>query len=205
VNLQRAKFRHLVVGKMPSTSPTKTDMHAGAGKPTGIDGVHITTFAEHHAVARFDSGAGPLDTYLKRFALANQAAGTAQTFVATVNDCVIGFYGLSTASIDCAEAPDHLRDGVAGHPVPVVLLACLAVDRRWQGKGLGAALLRDALRRTRAVADQLGLRAIMVHAKDRAGRRFYERFGFNASPAAPFHLLLPLAQTADDAAVPARP
>ena len=171
-------------------------MHAGASEQHGIDGVHVTTFAEHHAVAHFDSGAGPLDTYLKRFALANQTAGAAQTFVATVNGRVVGFYGLSTARIDCAEAPDYLREGVAGHSVPVVLLACLAVDRRWQGKGLGAALLRDALQRTCAVADELGLRAIMVHAKDRAGRRFYERFGFNPSPLGPFHLLRP---------VPARP
>jgi len=177
-------------------------MHAGAGEQHGIDGVRITAFAEHHAVAQFDSGAGPLDTYLKRFALANQTAGTAQTFVATLGDCVIGFYGLSTASIACAEAPDYLREGVSDQPVRVVLLACLAVDRRWQGKGLGEALLSDALRRTRAAADS-SLRAIMVHAKDRTGRRFYEHFGFNPSPAAPFHLLLPLAQ-GSAATAPAR-
>jgi GNAT superfamily N-acetyltransferase len=163
-------------------------MQMRASEPCGVDGVHIAALDEHHAVADFDSGAGPLDTYLKRFALANQMAGAPQTFVAAVNDCVIGYYRLSAASVDGTEAPDTRRDDV----MPVMLLACLAVDRQWQGKGVGAALLRDALRRTRAAADRLGLRAIMVYAKDRASRRFYERFGFDPSPIGPFHLLLPL-------------
>jgi GNAT superfamily N-acetyltransferase len=167
-------------------------MATGADERRDIEGVHIVALSEHHAVAQFDSGAGPLDTYLKRFALANQIAGTAQTFVACVNDCVIGYYGLSGASIDPAETPANLRDDLA----PVMLLACLAVDRRWQGKGVGATLLHDALRRTRAAADTLGLRALMVHAKDRAARRFYEHFGFMPSPVGPFHLLLPLEHAA---------
>lgn len=163
-------------------------MQTQASEPCSGDGVHIAALDAHHAVAHFDSGAGPLDTYLKRFALASQTAGAPQTFVATVNDCVIGYYRLSTASVDGTEAPDAQRDDA----MPIMLLACLAVDRRWQGKGVGAALLRDALRRTRAAADRLGLRAVMVYAKDRVSRRFYERFGFDPSPIGPFHLLLPL-------------
>jgi len=178
-------------------------MHAGARERHGIDGVHITPLGERHALAHFDSGAEPLDTYLKRFALTSQAAGTAQTFVAIADDNVIGFYGLSTASTDGFETSGHVRNGLVRNPVPVVLLACLAVDRHWQGKGVGAALLRDALRRSRDAADQLGLRAIMVQAKDGTARRFYERFGFNPSPAEPFHLLLPLERNAGTT-VPAR-
>jgi GNAT superfamily N-acetyltransferase len=100
------------------------------------------------------------------------------------------------ASVDPAEAPDTLHDKPTPYPIPVMLLACLAVDRRWQRQGVGAALLHDALRRTRAAADGLGLRALMVHAKDRAARRFYEHFDFDPSPARPFHLLLPLAKPA---------
>jgi GNAT superfamily N-acetyltransferase len=83
-----------------------------------------------------------------------------------------------------------LRKGLARHPIPVMLLARLAVHNSWQGKGLGAAMLLDALRRTMTAADILGIRAVMVHAKDEGARRFYEHFNFDESPIEPLHMFL---------------
>ena len=128
--------------------------------------------------------------YLVRFALPNQNAGGASTYVAAVGDEVAGYFSLATAQVEYADAPERLRKGLARHPIPVILLARLAVDRGWQGKGLGAALLLDALRRTLNAADIVGVRAIMVHAKDEAARRFYEHFDFDPSPIEPLHLFL---------------
>ncbi len=150
----------------------------------------IEKLARNHVVESFDCGAEPLNTYLRRFALGNQSAGAAQTYVAALADRVVGYYSLSTASVEYAQAPKRLRKGLARHPVPVILLARLAVASAWQGKGLGAALLRDALYRVLAAADIVGLRAVMVHAKDDAARRFYEHFDFDPSPIEPLHLFL---------------
>lgn len=160
------------------------------------DKPRITKLAKNHALDAFDCGAEPLNTYLKRHALGNQSAGAAQTYVATIEERVIGYYSLSAASIEYADAPERLRKGLARHPVPVMLLARLAVDHTWQGKGLGAALLLDALRRTLTAAEILGMRAIMVHAKDDAARRFYEHFNFDPSPVDPLHLYLLLKEIA---------
>jgi GNAT superfamily N-acetyltransferase len=150
----------------------------------------IEKLARDHAVEAFDCGAEPLDTYLRRFALGNQSAGAAQTYVAALDERVVGYYSLCTGQVEYGEAPERLRKGLARHPVPVVLLARLAIDRTWQGKGLGAALLRDALHRILAASDIVGVRAVMVHAKDEAARRFYEHFDFDPSPIEPLQLFL---------------
>ena len=143
-----------------------------------------------HDLDSFDCGVEPLNVYLERFALANQSAGGAQTYVATLGDRIVGYYSLSTASVEYADAPSRLAKGMARHPIPVVLVARLAVDVTWQGKGLGAALLLDALRRILAAAEIVGIRAVMVHAKDEAARRFYEHFDFDPSPVDPLQLFL---------------
>ena len=141
-----------------------------------------------HTVDNFDCGADPLNIYLKRFALPNQNAGGAQTYVAELGDRVVGYYSLSAAQVEYAEAPGRLAKGMARHPISVILIARLTVDRGWQGKGLGAALLVDALRRILTAADIIGVRAVMVHAKDEGARRFYEHFDFVPSPTDPYHL-----------------
>ena len=87
-------------------------------------------------------------------------------------------------------APQRTRKGLARHPIPIVLLARLAVDKAWQGKGLGAALLLDSLRRVVAAADIVGIRAIVAHAKDDDARRFYEHFNFDPSPIEPLQMFL---------------
>jgi GNAT superfamily N-acetyltransferase len=145
-----------------------------------------------HEVEAFDCGTESLNQYLKRFALTNTAAGTARTYVTTLTGlmAVIGFYSLAAGSVEKREAPERVAKGVPSHPIPVVLLARLAVDRKFQGLGVGKGLLRDALLRVSAAADIVGIRALLVHAKDERAARFYSQFGFCASPTDPLHLML---------------
>lgn len=150
----------------------------------------IEKHAKSHVVEEFDCGADALNTYLRRFALTNQSAGAAQTYVAALSGRVVGYYSLCTAQVEHAEVPERVRKGLARHPIPVILLARLAVDRAWQGRRLGAALLADALRRVVSAADVVGIRAVMVHAKDEGARHFYEHFDFDPSPFEPLQLFL---------------
>jgi GNAT superfamily N-acetyltransferase len=143
-----------------------------------------------HATDAFNCGSAPLNVYLQRHALANQSAGAAQTYAAVLDGAVVGYYSLSAASVEYDQAPERAKKGLARHPVPVILIARLAVDHTWQGKGMGAALLLDALRRIVSAADIVGIRAVLVHAKDEAAKRFYQHFDFDTSPVDPMHLLL---------------
>lgn len=143
-----------------------------------------------HAIDDFDCGTAALNRFLQRFALANQSAGTSQTYVAENGDSVAGYYSLAVGRIEYGDAPERLAKGIARHPVPVMLLARLSVDRDWQGKGLGSALLADALRRTLQAADIAGIRALVVHAKDEPAKAFYEHFDFAPLPQNPLHLSL---------------
>ena len=146
-----------------------------------------------HSVEAFDCGKEPLDRFLKRFALANQKAGSAQTYVVCRGDHrVVGYYSLCVGAVEHAEAPERVGKGLARHPIPVMLLARLAVDRSEQGQGLGKALLKDALLRTAQAADIAGIRALLVHAKDDEARAWYEALDFEPSPTDPYHLFLML-------------
>jgi GNAT superfamily N-acetyltransferase len=141
-----------------------------------------------HPVEGFDCGQEDLNRYLLRYAWANQQAGAAQTYVGLVGDAVVGYHTLAVGHVIRQEAPERLTKGLARHPVPIMLLARLAVDRRWQGQGVGKALLKDAMQRTLQAADIAGIRAFAVHAKDEGARRFYEKFDFIPSPTDPMHL-----------------
>lgn len=143
-----------------------------------------------HVLSAFDCGADALNTYLKRHALSNQSAGSAQTHVALEDDRPIGFYTLTVAQAAHAEAGPRVAKGMPRYPIPVMLLARLAIDVSAQGKGLGAGLLKDAILRTLQAADIAGIRAMLVHAKDENARQFYEYFGFAPSPTDPLHLFL---------------
>ncbi len=138
----------------------------------------------------FDCGQDDLNRFLKRFALANQAANTAQTYVACRARRVVGYYSLAVGSVQREDSPSRVIKGNARHPVPVMILARLAVDRSDQGSGIGKALLKDALLRTAQAADIAGIRALVVHAKDDNARRWYEQFDFEPSPTDPLHLFL---------------
>jgi len=103
---------------------------------------------------------------------------------------IVGFHTLSAGQVNYEDAPERLSKGLARHPVPIMLLARLAVDRRWQGQGVGKALLRDAMQRTLQAADIAGIRAFAFHAKDDEARRFYQHFDFIPSPTDPMHLFV---------------
>ena len=143
-----------------------------------------------HAIDGFDCGREELNRYLSRYAWANQQAGAAQTYVGLVGDAVVGYYTLAVGQITRDEAPERLTKGLARHPVPVMLLARLAVTLNFKGQGVGKALLRDAMQRTLQAADIAGIRAFGVHAKDDDAKRFYEKFDFIPSPVDPMHLFV---------------
>jgi GNAT superfamily N-acetyltransferase len=143
-----------------------------------------------HPIGTFDCGSESLNRYLLRYALQNQPAGAAQTYVGLVGESIVGFYTLTVGQVSREEAPERLIKGLPRHPVPVMLLARLAVDRRWHGRGVGKALLKDAMLRTLQAADIAGIRAMAVHAKDEHARSFYERFDFVPSPTDPMHLFV---------------
>lgn len=103
---------------------------------------------------------------------------------------MVGYYALAAGSVEHEQTPERVTKGLAKHPILVILLARLAVDRREWGRGLGAALLKDALIRAAAAAEEIGVRAVLVHAKDDDARAFYERFEFEPSPTDPLHLFL---------------
>jgi GNAT superfamily N-acetyltransferase len=146
--------------------------------------------AVHHALESFDCGRTALNDWLIRHARQAQGSGSARTFVVADDRRVVAYYSLAVGQIDTADVPERVRKGMGQYPIPVILLARLAVDDSYQGQGIGTGLLRDAIRRTLAVAEQVGVRAIMTQPIDEAASRFYQTFGFIRSPTAANHWLL---------------
>ncbi|WP_246671592.1 GNAT family N-acetyltransferase [Mesorhizobium sp. B2-4-12] len=151
---------------------------------------HIEKLTRKHGVDTFDCGEEPLNRFLVRYALQNQQANASQTYIGLSDDVVIGFYTLVVAEVGYDGAPERLTKGLARHPVPVMLLARLAVGLDWQGKGIGGGLLRDAILRSLQAADIAGIRAVVVHAKDDNARALYGRYGFIQSPTDSLHLYM---------------
>lgn len=152
----------------------------------------VRKLAASDRVEAFDCGQAALNQFLQRYALVNQKAGGALTYVCCRDNVVVGFYSLAVGSVDPQAAPARVTKGLARHPVPVMILARLAVDRGHQGRGLGRALLKDALLRTAQAADIAGIRCLLVHAKDDAARSWYQSWDFESSPSDPHHLVLML-------------
>lgn len=151
----------------------------------------IRKLSDGDDAGEFDCGKEPLDRFLKRYALISQKSGSAQTYVVCRGEGrIVGYYSLAVGAVAHAQTPERVSKGLARHPVPVMLLARLAVDRSAQGQGLGKALLKDALLRTVQAAGIAGIRALLVHAKDDEARAWYERFDFEPSPTDPWHLFL---------------
>ena len=142
------------------------------------------------AVDAFDCGNPALNQFLQRYALVNQNANSAQTYVCCNSGAVTGFYSLAVGSVEPETVPPRVVKGLARHAVPVMILARLAVDQAHHRKGLGQTLLRDALLRTAQAADIAGIRALLVHAKDDSARQWYESWDFEPSPTDTFHLFL---------------
>jgi predicted N-acetyltransferase YhbS len=119
-----------------------------------------------HQLDRFDCGKPALDAWLVRHARQAQTSGSAKTFVVTQENQVVGYYSLTVGQVDTLDAPEWVRQGMGQYPIPVVILARLAVSLRCQGQGIGSAMLRDAIRRTLTIAEQDGIRALLTHPID---------------------------------------
>ena len=153
-------------------------------------GLRIEKLSRHHAVEPFSCGAPDLDRFLVRNALQAQQAHSSQTYVAVDGEEIVGFYTLVACEVTHAQAPERIGKGMPRHPIPLMLLARLAVRQDRHGQKLGSGLLLDATRRVLQVADIVGVRALAVHAKDDAAAAFYRHFGFIPSPTDAHHLFL---------------
>lgn len=149
---------------------------------------HLTA---RHDVSAFNSGTPELDNWLKRRALANERQGASRTYVVTSGGRVVGFYALANGAVAHKDVSARARRNMPD-PIPVMVLARLAVDSAYQRKGIGAALLRDALLRTLAAAEIAGIRAVLLRAMSEDAKRFYERFGFYECPVDPMMMMITL-------------
>ena len=145
-----------------------------------------------HELEGFDSGVAELDEWLRRRALKNQAGGASRTYVVSIGQKVIAYYCLAAGAVSNAGASGRVRRNMPD-PIPVMVIGRLAVDRGWQGKGFGHALVRDAVLRTLQAAEIAGIRAILVQAISEQARQFYDYCGFTPSPIAPMTLMFTVA------------
>jgi GNAT superfamily N-acetyltransferase len=144
-----------------------------------------------HDISSFDCGKHEsLNLWLKKYALQNQGNDSARTYVVHRGNSVVGYYSISAGSIRKEQATSRTVHGLANHPIPVALIGRLAVHKTEQGKGLGTALIKDALLRIDRAAEILGIRAVLVHALDQEARTFYEQFDFESCPDEELHLML---------------
>jgi GNAT superfamily N-acetyltransferase len=150
---------------------------------------HLTSA---HDVSGFDCGVPELNDWLKRRALQNEASRASRTFVVVSEGQVAGYYALAAGAIAQAAATGRVRRNMP-EPIPMMVLARLAIRRELQGKGLGAALLRDAMLRTLQASEIAGIRAVLLHAVSEDARRFYARYGFAESPVDPMVMMVTLA------------
>ena len=149
---------------------------------------------ENHLFEPFDSGAPSLDEWLRRRARANQASGASRTFVVTDGGRqVVGYFSLASGAIQLVEASGSFRRNMPD-PIPVVILARLAVALPYQGLGLGRALIGEAVKKVLAAGESIGVRGLVVHALSDEAAAFYRRLGFAASPSQPLTLMISLSQ-----------
>jgi GNAT superfamily N-acetyltransferase len=141
-------------------------------------------------VDAFDCGYEELNRFLQRYAWPDQQAGTSQTYIGFVNETVVGYYSLAFGQVEHKNAAERISKGLAKYPIPIMLLARLAVDHKWQRQGVGSGLLKDAMLRTLQAADIAGIRALVVHAKNDVARWFYQKFNFSPSQSDPLHLMV---------------
>lgn len=146
-----------------------------------------------HDLSGFDSGEPTLDAWLRRRALKNEASGASRTYVVCIGRRVIGYYTLSAGAIAHTHAPGRIKRNMPD-PIPVVVLARLAVDKTCHGKGVGSGLLRDAVLRTLQAAEIAGVRAMLVHALSNRAKQFYEKHGFVSSPVDPMTVMITTAE-----------
>ena len=148
--------------------------------------------AVNHVIDNFSSGEPSLDDWLKRRARANQASGGSRTYVLCEEDTVVGYYALASGAVAVKAVPGRFRRNMPD-PIPVVVLACLAIDQAWQGRGIGRALFNDAAHRVLQAGDAIGIRGILVHAISEDARKFYLALGFDPCADEPTTLVVTLA------------
>lgn len=144
-----------------------------------------------HDLTHFMCGVASLDDWLKRRALGNQASNASRTYVVANGEKVVGYYCLASGALTLNDAPAPIRRNMPD-PIPMAVLGRLAVDQSWRGKGLGVALLQNAVTRTMEAGGILAIRGLLVHAISAEAKSFYERHGFIASPTQPMTLILSL-------------
>ncbi len=152
----------------------------------------IEKLNHEHILEIFDCGNVALNEYLTKYALVNQKLEISQTYVGILEGTVIGYYSISSASVRHNQAPKKISRGLPRYDIPVMLIGRLAVDLSFQKQGIGAGLLKDAILRTQKVADLVGVRALIVHAKNDEVVQWYKRFDFEPSPLDNKHLFLSL-------------
>ena len=148
-----------------------------------------------HDVTQFQCGEPALDDWLRRRALDNEERGASRTYVLTQEGRVVGYYSLAAGSVEHADATGGIRRNMPD-PVPIIVLGRLAVDLSLQGRGVGTALLKDAVLKTLQAAQIAGIRAILVHAISTSASEFYQSLGFSPSPSEPMTLMIPLSEAA---------
>lgn len=146
--------------------------------------------SKDHDTGSFDCGVPPLNEYLRKYALLNHHSRAARTYVALREHRIAGYYTLANGSVSRDEVPPRIAKGLGRYPVPITILARLAVDLSERGRGLGRGLLKDALLRAWQASELVGSRAVVTHAKDQAAKEFYERYDFDPSPVNEMHLYL---------------
>lgn len=154
----------------------------------------IEQLAKKHNRATFSCGVHALDRYIRQQASQDTRRRVARLFVATLDDpkLVAGYYTLSAASVDRGDLSEEVRRKLPRYPVPVARIGRLAVDKRFQGRGLGACLLMDALERVLMASQVVAMYALIVDATNNAAKEFYEKYGFVAFPRSPLKLFIPL-------------
>ncbi len=143
-----------------------------------------------HQLDEFDCGKSALTQWLVDHARQAQGSGSARTFVICHDTRVVGYYSLTVGQIDTLDAPERIRRGMGRYPIPLVILARLAVDLNYQKRGVGVSLLQDAITRSLSVAEHAGIRALLTHPIDAQADAFYCRFGFEPTPLQDQQLIL---------------
>lgn len=159
-----------------------------------LQGVVFKPLGPQHDRAAFESGEPALDDYLQRQASQDIRRKTARVFVAIdpAQGLVAGYYTLSAASFSRKDLPEPFAKRLPRYPVPAAILGRMAVDKRWQRRGLGALMIADAIKRLIRASQSLAIYALIVDAKTDRARAFYQHMGFHPFPQTPDRLFLPL-------------
>lgn len=169
------------------------------GRPSAPEKLNLS-----HDLSQFQCGEPALDEWLRRRALPNEESGASRTYVICAGRQVVGYYALAAGAVAHADAPGRVRRNMPD-PIPVMVIGRLAMDVQFQGRGIGPALLRDAILRTLQAAEIAGIRAILVHAISERAKLFYEKCGFTVSPIAPMTLMVTVKEAAKMFAKPTDP